>query len=75
MSSQETPAPGHSNPRSSRLWRHPKQVVVQKVPEEIHDSTRVDRLATLLSEALARRLGQGQPVELPHAPPNRLTIP
>ena len=45
--------------RSSRYRRHgQKQVVVQVVASESPDVTRVDRLATLLSEALSRRLGQ-----------------
>jgi hypothetical protein len=61
MYSQETPAPSYFNPRRQRPWQHPKHVVVQKVPEEIHDPTRADRLATLLSEALLRQLRQAPP--------------
>jgi hypothetical protein len=52
---------GHQGAAGRRRSVYQRQVVVQEVGSKTPDKARVDRLATLLSEALARRLGQDQP--------------
>jgi hypothetical protein len=58
MSRQMRPLPSRFKPSRQRPPREMRQIVVQEVSEEYFDQERLDRLTTLLSSALSRRLAQ-----------------